>query len=96
MALLYTQTGATLYTLRVTAAVSSGVGTAGIAFFNANGTRFSFAPAVDLQSRNATTLTFRISAPHGVVAASVYVGKFDGEGHIEVRLCCYVTEACCI
>ncbi|KAK9823048.1 hypothetical protein WJX81_003290 [Elliptochloris bilobata] len=69
----------TLYTLRVKAAVSSGAATAGVAFYNASGAIIA-APATDLESKNTTTRTFSVTAPLGVMAASVYVGKFDGTG----------------
>ena len=79
------QTPGTLYSLQVTTAVSSGMGLAGVAFFGANGTKVVYAPAMELQATNATTHTFQIRAPPNVLAASVYVGKFDGsEGLIEV------------
>ena len=80
------QTAHTLYTLRVTSAVSSGVGMAGIAFFAANKTILR-APAMDLSSGNATMVhTMRVAAPQGSMAASVFVGKFDGTGgHLQAR-----------
>ena len=82
---MHAQTPGTLYSLHVTTAVSSGMGTAGVAFFGANGTKVVYAPAMDLQATNATAHTLRIRAPPNVLAASVYIGKFDGsEGHIEV------------
>ena len=73
------QTAHTLYTLRVTAAVSSGVGKAGIAFFAADKTILS-APAIDLPASNSSVHTMRVAAPQGSMAASVFVGKFDGAG----------------
>lgn len=79
------QTAHTLYTLRVTAAVSSGVGTAGIAFFGADKTILS-APAIDLPAGNSSVHTMRVAAPQGSMAASVFVGKFDGTGgHLQAR-----------
>ena len=79
------QTAQTLYTLRVTATVSSGKATAGVAFFGANKTILS-APAMDLEGANAAVRTVRISAPQGAMAASVFVGKFDSTGgHLQAR-----------
>ena len=73
------QTAYTLYTLRVTTSVNSGVGKAGVAFFAANKTILS-APAIDLPAGNSSVHTMRVSAPQGSMAASVFVGKFDGMG----------------
>ena len=81
------QTAHTLYALRVTAAVSSGVGKAGIAFFGADKTILS-APAIDLPAGNSSVHTMRVAAPQGSMAASVFVGKFDGAGgHLQARPC---------
>ena len=81
------QTAHTLYTLRVTAAVTSGVGKAGIAFFAANKTILS-APAIDLPAGNSSVHTMRVAAPQGSMAASVFVGKFDGTGgHLQACPC---------
>ena len=80
-----TQTAQTLYTLRITAAVSSGKATAGVAFFAANKTILS-APAIDLEGASTALHTVRVSAPQGAMAASVFVGKFDSTGgHIQAR-----------
>ena len=79
------QTAQTLYTLRITAAVSSGKATAGVAFFAANKT-ILLAPAIDLEGNNTALHTVRIAAPQGAMAASVFVGKFDSTGgHIQAR-----------
>ncbi|KAK9834900.1 hypothetical protein WJX81_007315 [Elliptochloris bilobata] len=83
----------TLYLMQLNAAVSAGLGTAGVAFFDAGGDIIS-APAMDLEGVNATSRTFRVPAPHGCMAAAVYVGKFDSAGgHIEVLEASFGTAA---
>ena len=78
------QAAGVLYLLQTHAAVSEGLGTAGIAFFDAGGEIIA-APAMDLHGANATAHTMRVSAPQGSMAVSVFVGKFDGAGgRIEV------------
>ena len=65
--------------------MSSGKGTAGVAFFAANKTILS-APAIDLEGASTALHTVRVSAPQGAMAASVFVGKFDSTGgHIQAR-----------
>jgi hypothetical protein len=69
------QAPSTLYTLRLTAAVSAGAATAGVAFFGADGAVITAAAA---DTTGSTAL--RMASPQGAMAASVFVGKFDGEG----------------
>ena len=74
-----------LYLLQTYAAVSEGLGTAGVVFYDAGGEVMQ-APAMDLEGANTTLRTMRVSAPQGAMAVSVFVGKFDSTGgHIEAR-----------
>jgi hypothetical protein len=79
------QAPSTLYTLQLTAAVSAGAGVAGIAFFAANGSVLA-APAIELAGASPAAVSLRMSSPQSAMAASVFVGKFDGTGgHVEAR-----------
>ena len=79
------QAPSTLYTLQLTAAVSAGAGVAGVAFFAANGSVLA-APAIELAGEAPAAASLRMSSPQSSMAASVFVGKFDGAGgHVEAR-----------
>jgi hypothetical protein len=85
------QAPSTLYTLRLTAAVSAGAATAGVAFFGADGAVITAAAA---DTTGSTAL--RMASPQGAMAASVFVGKFDGEGGcVEARAPASARAAVC-